>query len=52
VIDGRRPRLAVVFAHPDDDAYTIGGTLARWGRGIETTIVLCARALSALGDIP
>ena len=36
-----RPRLAAVFAHPDDDAYTIGGTLARWGDRIESTIVLC-----------
>jgi LmbE family N-acetylglucosaminyl deacetylase len=37
----RRARLAAVFAHPDDDAYTIGGTLARYAGRIETTIVLC-----------
>jgi len=26
--DGARSRLALVFAHPDDDAFTIGGTIA------------------------
>jgi LmbE family N-acetylglucosaminyl deacetylase len=35
-----RPRLAGVFAHPDDDAYTLGGTLARHAGSIEATIVL------------
>lgn len=35
------PRLAAVFAHPDDDAYTIGGLLARYAGRIEVTIVLC-----------
>lgn len=33
--------LAAVFAHPDDDAYTIGGTLARHAGRVEVTIVLC-----------
>lgn len=36
-----RPRLAAVFAHPDDDAYTIGGLLARYAGRIDVTIVLC-----------
>lgn len=41
MIDAGRPRLAAVFAHPDDDAYTIGGSLARHAGRIEVTIVLC-----------
>lgn len=35
-----RPRLAAVFAHPDDDAYAIGGTLARLAGRVQPTIVL------------
>ncbi|HWC33001.1 MAG TPA: PIG-L deacetylase family protein, partial [Actinomycetota bacterium] len=34
-------RLAAVFAHPDDDAWTIGGTLAMHARELDPTIVLC-----------
>lgn len=34
-------RLAAVFAHPDDDAWTIGGTLAKHAGTVEATIVLC-----------
>jgi LmbE family N-acetylglucosaminyl deacetylase len=36
-----RPRLAAVFAHPDDEAWTIGGTLAKHAGAIDVTIVLC-----------
>ena len=36
-----KPRLAAVFAHPDDDAYLIGGTLARHAGSVDVTIVLC-----------
>jgi LmbE family N-acetylglucosaminyl deacetylase len=35
-----RPRLAAVFAHPDDDAYSIGGSLLRRDGDVEVTIVL------------
>jgi LmbE family N-acetylglucosaminyl deacetylase len=35
------PRLAAIFAHPDDDAFAIGGTLARHVGGIEARILLC-----------
>ena len=36
-----RGRLAAVFAHPDDDAYTIGGTLLLNDGRVDVTIVLC-----------
>jgi LmbE family N-acetylglucosaminyl deacetylase len=36
-----RRRLAVVFAHPHDDAWMIGGTLALYAGCIEPAIVLC-----------
>jgi LmbE family N-acetylglucosaminyl deacetylase len=35
------PRLAAIFAHPDDDAFTIGGTLAKHAGRIEARILLC-----------
>jgi LmbE family N-acetylglucosaminyl deacetylase len=35
-----RRRLAVVAAHPDDDAYQVGGTLASHAGSIDATIVL------------
>jgi LmbE family N-acetylglucosaminyl deacetylase len=35
-----KPRLAAVFAHPDDDAWLIGGTLALHAGEVEVTIVL------------
>ncbi len=36
-----RPRLVAVFAHPDDEAWTIGGTLATYDGRVDATIVLC-----------
>ena len=36
----RRPRLAAVFAHPDDDAYSLGGTILHHGGELDVTIVL------------
>jgi len=35
-----RPRLAAVFAHPDDDAYSLSGTLLRRSGGVDLTVVL------------
>jgi LmbE family N-acetylglucosaminyl deacetylase len=35
-----RPRLAAVFAHPDDDAYTLSGSILRREGDIDVTIVL------------
>lgn len=35
-----RPRLAAVFAHPDDDAYSLGGSLLLRQGEIDVTIVL------------
>jgi LmbE family N-acetylglucosaminyl deacetylase len=35
-----RPRLAAVFAHPDDDAYTLSGSILRRDGDIDVTIVL------------
>jgi LmbE family N-acetylglucosaminyl deacetylase len=34
------PRLAAVFAHPDDDAYTLSGSILRRGGDLDVTIVL------------
>lgn len=36
-----RPRLVGVFAHPDDDAWSIGGLLALHAGRMDVTIVLC-----------
>jgi LmbE family N-acetylglucosaminyl deacetylase len=36
-----RPRLAAVFAHPDDDVYQLGGSIALHEKGIELTVVMC-----------
>ena len=36
----RRPRLAAVFAHPDDDAYSLSGTILHHGGALDVTIVL------------
>jgi len=33
-------RLAAVFAHPDDDSYGLGGTLAKEGEAIDYTLVV------------
>jgi LmbE family N-acetylglucosaminyl deacetylase len=35
-----RPRLAAVFAHPDDDAYSLSGTLLLRDGDVDVTIVL------------
>jgi len=37
----RRRRLATVFAHPDDDAYQVGGWIAMHGADTELTMVFC-----------
>ena len=34
------PRLAAVFAHPDDDAYTLSGSILRREGNLDVTIVL------------
>ena len=38
---GRPLRLVGVFAHPDDDVFSIGGTLALHASDVETTLVFC-----------
>ena len=35
------PRLAAIFAHPDDDAYTVGGTLLHHIGRVDARILLC-----------
>ena len=35
------PRLAAVFAHPDDDVYQIGGSIALHTGRLELTVVMC-----------
>jgi LmbE family N-acetylglucosaminyl deacetylase len=37
----RRYRLATVFAHPDDDAYQVGGWIAMHARELQLTQVFC-----------
>lgn len=36
-----RPRLAAVFAHPDDDVYQLGGSIAIHAERIDVTVVMC-----------
>jgi len=36
----RRPRIAALFAHPDDDAYSLSGTILHHGGELDLTIVL------------
>ncbi len=39
-----RPRILGVFAHPDDEVFCAGGTLARWAEaGAETLVVSATR---------
>jgi LmbE family N-acetylglucosaminyl deacetylase len=40
-MSGDRIRLVGVFAHPDDDAYSIGGTLALERTRLDVTLVFC-----------
>jgi LmbE family N-acetylglucosaminyl deacetylase len=35
------PRLAAVFAHPDDDVYQIGGSVALRAGPLDLTVVMC-----------
>jgi len=35
------PRLAAVFAHPDDDVYQIGGSVALHAGSLDLTVVVC-----------
>lgn len=39
---GRRSRLLCVFAHPDDEVFCVGGTLARWVASGGEAMVLSA----------
>ena len=36
-----RPRLAAVVAHPDDDVYQLGGSVALHAGSLELTVVVC-----------
>jgi LmbE family N-acetylglucosaminyl deacetylase len=36
-----RPRLAAVFAHPDDDVYQVGGSIALHDGDLDVTVVVC-----------
>ena len=36
-----RPRLAAVFAHPDDDVYQLGGSIALHAGSLQLTVVVC-----------
>lgn len=36
-----RPRLAAVFAHPDDDVYQLGGSIALHAGSLDLTVVVC-----------
>ena len=35
------PRLAAVFAHPDDDVYQLGGSIALHAGALDLTVVVC-----------
>lgn len=40
----QRPRLMCVLAHPDDEALTVGGTLAKYAaQGVEISLVVATR---------
>jgi len=40
-VSDRRYRLATVFAHPDDDAYQVGGWIAMHAADTDLTMVFC-----------
>src|SRR5258708_25268465 len=35
-------RLLGIFAHPDDEVFCVGGTLAQWAEAGGETMILCA----------
>ncbi len=48
--DGRHTLMAV-FAHPDDESFGIGGTLARYGADPDVRVVLVCATLGEAGEI-
>jgi N-acetyl-1-D-myo-inositol-2-amino-2-deoxy-alpha-D-glucopyranoside deacetylase len=46
-----RLTLMAVFAHPDDESFGIGGTLARYGADLEVRVVLVCATLGEAGEI-
>ena len=35
------PKVLGIFAHPDDQEFTVGGTLAKWARAGSEIITVC-----------
>src|SRR5258708_39404710 len=42
VANAQSRRLLGVFAHPDDEVFCVGGTLAQWAAAGGETMILCA----------
>jgi len=51
VLDDGRPGLMAVFAHPDDESFGIGGTLARYGSDPRVRVVLVCATRGEAGEI-
>jgi LmbE family N-acetylglucosaminyl deacetylase len=49
--DRKRVTLMAVFAHPDDESFGIGGTLARYGADPEVRVVLVCATRGEAGEI-
>lgn len=48
-----RPRILGVFAHPDDEVFCAGGTLASWAdAGAETLVVSATRGQAGQSATP
>lgn len=49
--DGRKLVLMAVFAHPDDESFGTGGTLARYGADPEVRVVVVCATRGEAGEI-
>lgn len=51
MLDGARLSLMAVFAHPDDESFGVGGTLARYGSDPDVRVVLVCATRGEAGEI-
>lgn len=50
--EGETPSLLAIFAHPDDESFTVGGTLARYAaEGVEVSLLCATRGEAGIEGI-